>query len=148
MIARILGISAVAILLVAAAESPISPVASTVRSAVNTRHALETVNRVYDTDHWFTFSAFEKTAAYLKTRFEEAGLVDIEIGGAHADGKTQAVFWTMPLAWDVASARLELRSPTTEVLCDYSKIPTCLGMWSGPTPPVGVDAELVEYKGS
>src|SRR4051794_17855335 len=148
MFARIFGVSAVAIFMVAAAESPVSSVASTVRSAVDTRHALQTVNHVYDSDRWFTFPAFEKTAAYLKTRLQEAGLTNIEIGGAHADGKTQAGFWTMPLAWDVASARLELRSPTTEVLCDYSKIPTCLGMWSGPTPPAGVDAELVEYKGS
>src|SRR6185369_16745461 len=89
--------------------------------------------------------AFEKTADYLKSRLAEIGLKNVEIGGAKADGVTQAGFWTMPLAWDVTSARLELTSPERELLCDYKAVPTCLGMWSGATDAEGVDAELVAY---
>ena len=97
-------------------------------------------------DRWFTFPKFEETATYLKSRLQESGLTDIEIDGASADGHTQAGFWTMPLAWDVKAARLEMTSPEKMVLCDYEKVPTCLGMWSGPTPAGGIDAELVDLR--
>ncbi len=128
------------------AQTPVTAVANTIRTAVDTRHAAESVERVYSTDRWFTFPAFEKTAAYLESRLKQVGLENIEIGGATADGVTQAGFWTMPLAWDAIRARLELTSPASEVLCDYRSVPTCLGMWSGSTPIAGIDAELVEFK--
>ena len=35
--------------------------------------------------------------------------------------------------------------PQFRVLADYEKVPTSLGMWSGPTPPGGVTAEIVEW---
>ena len=105
---------------------------------------METMRQVYSTDRWFTFPKFEETAAYLKRRLEESGLTQVEIGGASADGRTQAGFWTMPLAWDAKSARLELVEPERSVLCDYQAIPAGLGMWSGPTPAEGVTAEVVD----
>src|SRR4051812_34136742 len=105
------------------ADTPVSKIAKTVRAAVDTDHAQQTVERVYSTDRWFTFPAFEKTADYLKSRLTEVGLKNVEIGGATADGVTQAGFWTLPLAWDVTSASLELTSPEREVLCDYKAVP-------------------------
>jgi hypothetical protein len=54
----------------------------------------------------------------------------------------------MPLAWDVKSARLEIVEPAVteelRVLADYARIPTSLGMWSGPTPREGLIAEVIE----
>ncbi|MGH7490345.1 MAG: M28 family peptidase, partial [bacterium] len=50
----------------------------------------------------------------------------------------------MPLAWDARQARLEIVEPESSVLCDYQSVPTSLGMWSGPTPPGGITAELVD----
>ncbi|MEJ7607452.1 MAG: M28 family peptidase [Bryobacteraceae bacterium] len=50
----------------------------------------------------------------------------------------------MPLAWDVKQASLRMTSPHRTELCDYTSVPTCLGMWSGPTPPQGLSAELVD----
>ena len=45
------------------------------------------------------------------------------------------------------SGTLEIVSPQVpedrRVLADYQKVPTSLCMWSGPTPPGGVDAEIV-----
>src|SRR4051812_33862633 len=146
MLPRVFAACAVSVALMAGEPSPLTTVATTIRAAVDTSHAAESVRRVYGTDRWFTFPEFEKTAAYLKSRLEQAGLENVEIGGAVADGKTQAGFWTMPLAWDVERARLELKSSNNELLCDYKQVPTCLGMWSGSTPADGIDAELVEYK--
>lgn len=37
-----------------------------------------------------------------------------------------------------------MRQPESASLCRYAETPACLGMWSGPTPPEGVTAELVD----
>ena len=126
------------------APSPVSELTRTIRDAVDTDRALQTVKDIYSTDRWFTFPKFEETAVYLKNRLEAGGARDVVVGGAPADGVTQVGFWTMPLAWDVRQASLELIAPEALSLCEYKETPSCLGMWSGPTPREGVVAELVD----
>lgn len=99
---------------------------------------------LYASDRYFTFPAFANTAKILHKRLNESGLSSIETSAAPADGRSQAGFWTMPLAWDATVATLDVVSPVKLNLCDYPKIPTCLGMWSGPTPAQGIEAELVD----
>ena len=41
----------------------------------------------------------------------------MELLGAPADGVTQVGYWTMPLAWDVKSARLEIIDPAVPESC-------------------------------
>ena len=130
----------------AAAKSSLSTLIQTISPAVNSDRAVETLNRVYSTDRWFTFPKFQQTASYLKQRLEESGLRSVEIAGAHADGKTQAGYWTMPLAWDATNAHLELTEPEHSLLCDYKAVPSSLGMWSGSTPKDGITAELVDIR--
>lgn len=105
---------------------------------------------VWETDRWFTFPKFEETSEYLARTLREAGLKEVEIVRPPADGKTQFGYWTMPLAWDVAQATLEIIQPSVpdeyRVLADFQKIPSSLGMWSGPTPPEGIEAEVVELR--
>src|SRR5437867_3223929 len=83
---------------------------------------------------------------------KEIGLSGAEVIDAPADGISQFGHWTMPLAWDVKHARLEIMDPAVpeefRVLADYEKVPASLGMWSGATPPEGVTAEVVELKES
>jgi len=124
--------------------NPLEPLVKSINKEVDAKRALETVNRVYSTDRWFTFPKFEETAQYLKKRLEESGVRNVEIGGARADGKTQAGFWTMPLAWDARGATLEVIEPERIPLCNYQQVPSSLGMWSGSTPKEGVNAELVD----
>jgi hypothetical protein len=145
-VARWAAVLSIPVALFAAAESPITPLIHNVSLAVDTDHAMETMRHVYSTDRWFTFPKFEETASYLSQRLKDSGLQNIEIGGAHADGKTQAGFWTMPLAWDAKAARLELIAPERAVLCDYEHVPASLGMWSGSTPKEGITAELVDIR--
>ena len=125
-------------------ESPVTSLVHTIAANVRTDRAMETMRRAYSTDRWFTFPKFEETALYLKQRLEQSGLEDVEIGGGKADGETQVGFWTMPLAWDVSQARLEMIEPEHSLLCDYQSVPASLGMWSGPTPKDGVTAEIVD----
>src|SRR2546428_2899651 len=126
-------------------------VVQTIRSEVRPGQAMDFVRHVYATDRWFTFPKFQETAAYLSHTMGEIGLENVELLGAPADGVTQVGFWTEPLAWDAKSARLEILDPTVRladrILADYEKIPTSLGMWSGPTPPEGITAEVVEVHG-
>jgi hypothetical protein len=120
-----------------------------VRSGVKPDEAMAYLSQVYSTDRWFSFPKFQQTAEYLKQVMAEAGLQNVEILSAPADGVTQFGFWTEPLAWEVKQARFELMAADVpaefRVLADYEKIPTSLGMWSGPTPAGGITAEIVEW---
>ena len=130
----------------AADASPVAALSEKILGAVDGKRALETVRLVYASDREFTFPAFERTKDILRQLLEKDGLSEIEIGAAPADGHTQAGFWTMPLAWNAASATLDVIAPEKHSLCDYRKIPSCLGMWSGPTPTGGLNAELVDLE--
>jgi hypothetical protein len=132
-----------ATLISSAAAASLDTVVNAVRVEVRPQDAMDTMRHVYSTDRWFTFPKFEETARYLKRTLAEIGLHDVELVPVPADGVTQFGYWTEPLAWDVKSARLELLDGT--VLADYEKVPTSLGMWSGPTPREGVTAEVIEY---
>ena len=129
------------------ARAALGQLIQTIRSEVKTEEAMNFMRQVYSTDRWFTFPKFQETAEYLKQSMKGIGLEDVELSGVPADGSSQSGFWTMPLAWDVKSARLEIVDPPVPsdiaTLADYQKIPASLGMWSGATPPEGVMAELV-----
>jgi Peptidase family M28 len=119
-----------------------------IQAEVNPEEAMDFMRRVYSTDRWFNFEKFGETADYLKGAMQQMGLERVDIGYPPADGVTQAGFWTVPLAWDAKAATLEIVDPPvsaeSRVLCDYRKVPTSLGEWSGSTPPAGLTAEVVE----
>jgi hypothetical protein len=119
-----------------------------IQSDLRPEEAMDTMRAVYSTDRWFTFAKFGETAEYLQGVMRGIGLENAEVVQAPADGVTQVGFWTMPLAWDVKSGRLEIVDPPvpaeSRVLADYQKIPTSVCEWSGPTPPEGITAEVVE----
>lgn len=129
------------------APTALGQLIQTIRSELKSEQAMNFMRQVYSTDRWFTFPKFQETAEYLKQSMKGIGLEDVELSGAPADGSTQSGFWTMPLAWDARSARLEIVDPPVPrdiaTLADYQRIPASLGMWSGPTPPEGVTAEIV-----
>lgn len=126
------------------------PEVQKIRSEVNGTEAYDFVLRLYATDRWADFARFQETAARLRDTMTAIGLRDVELLSAPADGVTQFGFWTMPLAWDVREAKLEIVEPAApaevRVLADYSREPASLIMWSGPTPPGGIVAEVVELR--
>src|SRR3954452_10044417 len=136
----------------AAPPSPVSKLLRTLLDAANTDQAVRDVRTIWETDRWFTFPKFEETAKNVAAIMRRAGLEDVEIGNAPADGVTQAGFWTEPLAWDVHVGTLEIVEPSVpaeqRVLADYQKVPASVCMWSGPTAAGGVVAEVVAPTGN
>jgi hypothetical protein len=131
--------------------SPVSKLLRTLLDSANPDQAMRDVRAIWETDRWFTFPKFEETAKNVAAMMRRAGLEDVEIGNAPADGVTQAGFWTQPLAWDVRVGTLEIVEPQVpaeqRVLADYRQTPASVCMWSGPTPPGGVVTEIVAPTG-
>src|SRR6476620_11786694 len=125
-----LALFAAAFLSCAAGDDDLSRLVRQIGSAVESEHAMDTMRRVWSTDRWFTFPKFRETAEYLKSAMIAAGLQDVELLEAPADGVSKAGFWPMPLAWDVKSAQLEIVSPAPDpkfrLLGDYATVPDSL----------------------
>ena len=138
--------------LAADTEPSLQTVIEQVGRAYRSTEAMRVMGDVYASDRYFTFPRFHETAEYLKNWMLKAGLSNVELVETPADGVSQFGYWTMPLAWDVRSARLEILDDSVpaaaRVLADYEKVPSSLGMWSGPTAPEGITAEVVEVKKS
>ena len=138
--------------LAADTEPSLQTVIEQVGRAYRSAEAMRVMGDVYAGDRYFTFPRFHETAEYLKNWMLKAGLSNVELVETPADGVSQFGYWTMPLAWDVRSARLEILDDSVpaaaRVLADYEKVPSSLGMWSGPTAPEGITAEVVEVKKS
>ncbi|HMF62456.1 MAG TPA: M28 family peptidase [Edaphobacter sp.] len=127
--------------------SPVTNLLKLLFENVNSAEAMADVRRIWENDRWFDFSHFQETAKNVAEIMRQAGLDDVQIGYAPADGVTQAGFWTEPMAWDAHVGTLEIVSPKVpedmRVIADYQRVPASLCMWSGPTPPGGVETEIV-----
>lgn len=127
--------------------TPVTQLLKLLLANVNSSEAMTNVRAIWANDRWFNFPRFQETAKNVAEMMRQAGLDDVQIGNAPADGVTQAGFWTEPMAWDPHVATLEIVSPQVpedmRVLADYQQVPTSLCMWSGPTPPGGVETEIV-----
>ena len=100
---------------------------------------------VQSIDRAFTFSAFHESARYAAGRLRAAGLRNVKVVEAPADGKAVFADWRMPLAWDVEQATFDVIGPdgNAQRVADRSQQPCSLAMWSAPTPAKGVEADLV-----
>jgi len=122
----------------------------TVNSKISGNRARDYTMRLWQHDKWNTLPAWKRTArealAIMKERgFDES---EAEIVDTPADGTTQYGTWTNPVGWDVKQATLEVTEPAGlpdeyRLLCDYLDNPTSLNMFSCPTPPGGLETELV-----
>ena len=96
---------------------------------------------------------WQKSAQECRTIMLERGLDEAEVVDTPADGVTQHGTWTNPIGWDVKQATLEVIEPSNlpdeyRFLCNYLDNPTSLNNFSCPTPPEGVETELVLLESS
>jgi len=112
-------------------------------------NALELIKHINDLDRWSSFDKHHETALYCIDTMKGYGL-ETEMFQLPADGEKTYGDWVMPRAWDAWSARLTLlpKDGRREViLCDYKVNPCSLVVYSKPTPPGGVTAEVVVVEG-
>lgn len=117
------------------------------RGEVSGNRARDYVMRLWVHEKWFTLPAWRKAAETARTIMTERGLDEAELLGTPADGVTKSCAWTNPIGWDVTQATLEVIEPPVpdeyRYLCNYRDNPTSLNAWSAPTPPQGIETELV-----
>jgi hypothetical protein len=118
---------------------------SSLAREISSRRAFEDAGAIHSIDRHFTFSHFQESARYSADRLREAGLGKVQIMQAPADGESVFGDWRMPMAWEVEAATFDLlfANGAWQRLADRARTPQCLAMWSGPTPPEGVEAEIV-----
>ncbi|MBE6368201.1 MAG: hypothetical protein E7052_09895 [Lentisphaerae bacterium] len=96
-------------------------------------------------------SDFQKSTEYVCEVMREAGFSEIERYAIPMDGVTTYDDCTMPLAWDrTGRSTLEIIDPqlssSERMLADSDIEPLNATIWSPPTPPGGVTAELVSLQ--
>ncbi len=109
------------------------------------QRAFDDASAIHSIDRAFTFSSFHESARLTADRLRAAGLANVEILEAPADGRTVFGDWLMPLAWEVEQATFDIVTPQgrAERIADRAQTPACLAMWSAPTLPEGAEADLV-----
>ena len=90
---------------------------------------------------------FAASTEYVLKLMEEAGFSEIERYALPCDGETTYDDCTMPLAWDrTGRSTLEIVSPGYELIADSAVEPIHAVIWSPPTPPAGITAELISLR--
>jgi hypothetical protein len=101
--------------------------------------------KVMATDHLFTYSAYRKTAEFCAAELRRQGVEQVEIIELESTGKWGLGGWILPRAWDCENASLSVISPVSYQVTSYKAEPISLVQHSAPTPPEGIEAELVMY---
>lgn len=124
-----------------------------IQSEISGNRARDYVMRIWLYDKWSTLPGWNRAVKEAHTIMRERGFDEAVIGGTPADGKTKSGAWTNPVGWDVKQATLEVIEPANlsdeyRYLCNYLDNPTSLNCWSAPTPPGGIETELVLMEGT
>ncbi|MDP2984652.1 MAG: M28 family peptidase [Candidatus Latescibacter sp.] len=125
----------------------------TLQGKLSGNRARDYAMRIWEHDKWCTFPEWKKSGGEARAIMEERGFDQTALVETPADGVTLSASWTNPIAWDVKQATLEVIEPANlpdemRYLCNWLENPSCLNIWSGPTPPGGVETELVLMESS
>ncbi|MFC1650596.1 hypothetical protein ACFL2X_03400, partial [Candidatus Latescibacterota bacterium] len=119
-----------------------------VQNSISGDKARDYTFRMWQYDKWSTLPMWKRTANEVRTIMLERGFDEAEIVDTPADGVTRYGTWTNPIGWDVKQATLEVIEPAGlpdeyRYLCNYLASPTSLNNYSCPTPPGGIEADLM-----
>ncbi len=131
----------------AAEPDELSQLFQALQGRISGQRARDYAMRLWTHEKWFTLPAWRRAAETARTIMTERGFDEADLLGTPADGVTKSCAWTNPIGWDVEQATLEVVEPPVpdeyRYLCDYQDNPTSLNAWSAPTPPEGIETELV-----
>jgi aminopeptidase YwaD len=121
------------------------PIWQVVDDEISGERAAAHTQRIWQHARWNSFDRMQLTAKEIATIMQEIGLEGVEVIQYPADGVTNYGGWVMPQAWDVEDAWLEIVEPSVSesLIVRYRDCPHSLMMYSTPTPPEGVVAEVV-----
>ncbi|MCE5251444.1 M28 family peptidase [bacterium] len=119
-----------------------------IQSEVSGNRARDYVMRLWQHDKWTNLPEWKKAIQEAQTIMKERGYDEAVIYGTPADGRTMSGAWTNPIGWEAKQATLEVIEPANlpdefRYLCNYRDNPTSLNAWSAPTPPGGIETEIV-----
>jgi aminoglycoside 3-N-acetyltransferase len=98
----------------------------------------------FQESRWSSFDHILALAGQITAIMKNLGMEDVRLIEFPADGRTFFGGWVLPKAYDIEDASLtRIVEGEGEVLADYRSNPTCLMMYSQPTPAEGVAADLV-----
>ena len=94
---------------------------------------------------------FEKSSGFCERMLREDGFKDVERYALPMDGVTAHMDCVMPQAWDIEPGSfLKVEdvdvAPEFRVLADYAQDHFSCGIWSAPTSPEGIHAELIDAR--
>lgn len=87
-------------------------------------------------------SGFHEAVEYTRWMLKNFGL-EVNIDTRPLDGDFKIWTWTFPRAWNILSADLEVVEPEPETITNFDETSVCVYKYSAPTPPEGIEAELV-----
>ena len=116
-----------------------------ISEAIDGERAKRNALKINKHARWCHFEAMQRTAEVAAQLMEDSGLEQIELIDTPADGVSSFSGWVNPEALAIEDATLEIVKPRVPnpVLAHYRKQPCSLMVYSRPTPPEGVCAELV-----
>jgi hypothetical protein len=103
------------------------------------------VLEIHRTDRFSSFDRYRDTARYCVGQMRACGLKGVESVPCRADGRTAYGDWIVPRAWDARMAVLRIVD-SGRVLARYPDVPTSLYMYSAPTPPEGIETQIIEVQ--
>jgi len=123
-----------------------TPIWNAVRAHLSAERMQAEIVEFFEFSRWSSFDKIAGLAQRIAEKMEAAGMEEVRLIPFPADGRTAYGGWKMPHAYDVHEARLTLLTEDdapAATLADYHLNPISLMMYSLPTPPEGITAELV-----
>jgi len=117
-------------------------IADKIAGELSGRRAKNHVEEIHRTDRFSSFNLYRQTARYCAEQMQAFGFEGVELIPCKADGRTAYGDWLVPRAWDAREAILRV-GDTGHVLAHYPDVPAALSMYSTPTPPEGIETELI-----
>ena len=122
-----------------------SPIWNGVRGHLSEERMRADIAEFFEFSRWSSFDKINGLARCVAAKMQAIGMQDARCIAFPADGRTGYGGWIMPRAYDAQEARLTLLRPDAPdtILADYHANPVSLMLYSLPTPPEGITAELV-----
>jgi len=101
-------------------------------------------NQIYNYERDFCYKGFHQSADFCFNQFKESG-ISVEKIPLSADGKTTYLDHTIPEAWDVEDAFLEIVEPEVpdKILGNHKEEAFCVANRCAPTSKDGIIAEVI-----